>query len=182
MRFFLLLFLFAFPSVVMADLNSEVAEGINMIRASQGLGRLQINQKLNGAARSQSDWMSSVRKMEHLREPARSFEEYKSCNYHPANRVVNSGYFSFDELFRPRYNNGGVVVDPLPAANECVGEIIAKGAGGGPDIYRPDIILRGWMNSPGHRRCILTPSFKEFGVGVSCVSGEVYWCVVFANR
>jgi hypothetical protein len=120
--------------------------------------------------------------MDHLREPAGSLEEYRVCNHHPANRVVNSGYFAFDELFSVGYNERGVEVHPKDKANTHVGEIIASGIGGGPDVRRPDIILDGWMRSPGHRRAILTPQFRDFGVGVSAVGGDVYWCVVFALR
>ena len=28
-------------------------------------------------------------------------------------------------------------------------------------------IVEGWMNSPGHRKNILTPDFEKLGVGVS---------------
>jgi len=67
-------------------------------------------------------------------------------------------------------------------ANTHVGEIIAAGRGGGPDVRRPDIILEGWMRSPGHMEAILTPRFRDFCVGVASRGGDVYWCVVFAVR
>ena len=161
---------------------SQVCFGINAIRSSMGLNRLNREPRLDSAAKSQSDWMASVGRMEHLREFPKSLEEYRICNHHPANRVVNSGYFAFDELFVINYNGGGAEVHPRPAANTHVGEIIAAGRGGGPDVRRPDIILNGWMNSPGHRQAILTPHFNDFGVGVSARGGDVYWCVVFASR
>jgi uncharacterized protein YkwD len=127
--------------------------------------------------------MARVQRMTHTREYPSSFEEYKTCNYHPANRVINSGYFKFEDLFSVRMNDTGVSIDALPAANENVSEIIAMGKAPGMQAYNTNIIVQGWMRSPGHKKVILTPNFKEMGVGISSVrTGEVYWCVVFANR
>jgi len=120
--------------------------------------------------------------MDHLRDPPKSLEEYMICEYHPANRVVKSGYFAFDELFTIRYNSFGVEVKPKPEANSCVGEIIAAGRGEDSDLRRPNLILEGWMKSPGHRQTILTPHFVDFGLGVYLAPGQVYWCVVFTSR
>ena len=104
------------------------------------------------------------------------------CNYHPANRIINSGYFDFHDLFLVEHNSGGSVVRPRLVANENISEIIAAGWGDEREIRRSETILNGWMNSPGHRKAILTPHFKDFGVGISMKKGETYWCVVFATR
>ena len=181
-RFFLFACLLSCPCPVNAqDLPYIVAEGINSIRASHGLPRLRREPRLDSAAASQANWMAAVGRMDHLREPPRSLDEYRTCDHHPANRVINSGYFSFGDLFRIDYNNGGAVVHPT-RANTHVGEIIAAGRGGGPSVRRPDIILAGWMNSSGHRATILNPGFNEFGSAVAARGGDVYWCVVFGMR
>jgi hypothetical protein len=121
--------------------------------------------------------------MDHLRECATgSVEEFMVCNYHPANRIINSGYFSFEELFVVERGGGGSVVRPKPIADENLSEIIAAGWGDEREIKNPQTILNGWMNSPGHKRAILTPHFKDFGVAISTKRGETYWCVVFATR
>ena len=44
-----------------------------------------------------------------------------------------------------------------------VGENLAWGEG---EKATPEHIVVGWMNSPGHRRNILEPRFREVGVGV----------------
>ena len=164
------------------DLVLEIDRGINAIRSSHGLSRLSRESRLDSAARSQADWMLSVGRMDHLRNPASSLDEYRVCNWHPINRVVNSGYFSFDEVFSVEYNPNGATVHPRPMANTHINEIIAAARGGGPEVRSPGVILNGWMNSPGHRKVILTPHYKEFGVGISGRGGDVYWCVVFATR
>jgi uncharacterized protein YkwD len=38
-------------------------------------------------------------------------------------------------------------------------------------------VVRGWMNSPGHRRNILNNKFSRIGVGYS----NTYWVQIFAN-
>ena len=45
----------------------------------------------------------------------------------------------------------------------------------------PEEVVDGWMNSPGHRKAILTPETKEIGVGfeIDDVSGQTYWIQAF---
>lgn len=165
-----------------SDLNAMVARSINSIRSSYGLSELSPNASLVRAAESQAVWMARVGRMDHLREPARSFDDFLSCDHHPSNRVVKSGYFKFEELFRVERNQTGATVFPLPSANENVGEIIARGVGGDA-AYDYRTVVRGWMNSPGHRREILKAPYREMGVHVcSPRHGETYWCVVFGYR
>lgn len=165
-----------------SDLNDLVSRSINSIRSSHGLATLRPNPSLKRAAESQAVWMASVGRMDHLREPAGSFEEFFSCDHHPSNRVVKSGYFRFEELFRVDRNPNGATFVPLPAANENVGEIIARGWGG-DGAYDHGTVVRGWMNSPGHRREILKAPYREMGVHVcSPRHGETYWCVVFGYK
>ena len=181
MKNILIFVLFFVPNFSFADEFSEVFTRINQIRKNHNLKFVSINPKLNQAAQSQANWMAQVGRMDHLREQPSSFEEYKTCNFHPAHRVVNSGYFTFEELFNLRQIPNGVVVDPKPTADNNVNEIIARGVGG-PEVYSPARVVNGWMHSPGHKKVILTPHYKEIGVGITFKQGETYWCVVFANR
>jgi len=183
MRFAAIVIALAFaPQALGSDIEALVARAINGVRGSHGLPRLEAEPRLTAAARSQCLWMASVGRMEHLREFPKSFDEFRVCDHHPSNRVVKSGYFSFDELFRTERNATGVVVFPLPAANEKVGEIIARGEGG-QGAYDHRTVVRGWMNSPGHRKEILKEPYRQMGVAfASPRHGETYWCVVFAHR
>jgi len=74
-------------------------------------------------------------------------------------------YFSHDTL------GGGTFVDRIRAEGYLkgahswvVGENLAWGSHG---YSRPRVIMRMWMNSPGHRANILNGSFKEIGIGVA---------------
>lgn len=40
-------------------------------------------------------------------------------------------------------------------------------------------VVRGWMNSPGHRANILNEDFEEIGVGVCDVNGVLHWAQLF---
>jgi len=44
-------------------------------------------------------------------------------------------------------------------------------------------VVKGWMESPGHRRNILNPGVSELGTGVvASGSGGLYFCQVFARQ
>lgn len=159
----------------------DVAQRLNAQRVQHRLKPLLYSKTLEKPAQAHAEWMARNQKMEHLEEAPRSLDEYRTCNEHPANRVVNAGYFKWDDLFRVETTATGAVVHPKPIANEWVGEIIAKGANAGHPATQPATIVPGWMNSPGHRKTILTPQFQEFGIGTACIGNDTYWCVVFGK-
>lgn len=47
---------------------------------------------------------------------------------------------------------------------------------------RPEQIIDGWMNSPGHRRNMLHPRIEEFGVGISQGPRGPYWVLVVGKE
>ena len=159
----------------------DVALRLNAKRADRGLRRLVYDTTLEKAAQSHAEWMARNQRMEHLEDPPRSLEESQTGNHHPANRVVKAGYFRWDQLFFIENRPGGAVVHPRPAAKGLVGEIIAKGANAGHPATQPPRIIAGWMHSPEHRRSILTPDYRAFGIGTACIGNDTYWCVVFAK-
>lgn len=164
-----------------ASFVRDVAQRLNQQRVQHRLKPLKYNRTLEKAAQQHAEWMARNRKMEHLQDAPRSLDEHRTCSQHPANRVVNAGYFEWDDLFRVETTQTGAVVHPKPGANQSVGEIIAKGADAGHPATQPPVIVPGWMNSPGHRETILTPQFREFGIGTACVGNDTYWCVVFGK-
>ena len=79
--------------------------------------------------------------------------------------MTRRNYFSHDTL------GGGSFVDRIRrqgylrgARSWVVGESLAWGS---RRYSRPSVIMRMWMNSPGHRANILNASFKEIGIGVA---------------
>ncbi|MBF2063102.1 MAG: CAP domain-containing protein [Calothrix sp. C42_A2020_038] len=52
----------------------------------------------------------------------------------------------------------------------------------------PEDVVRGWMNSPGHRKNILNPEYQEIGVGYYFLANDTgsvnykhYWTQVFGT-
>ena len=62
-------------------------------------------------------------------------------------------------------NATGAFVHPKPGANDRIGEIIAAGWNTGHPVQQTKTIVTGWMNSPGHRKEILTKQYKKRGIG-----------------
>ncbi len=159
----------------------DVAQRLNAQRMQHGLKALTYNKTLEKAAQAHAEWMARNQRMEHLQDAPHSLDEHRTCNQHPANRAINAGYLRWDDLFTVETRPDGAVVHAKPAANEMVSEIIAKAANAGHPATQPATIVPGWMNSPGHRKTILTPSFREFGIGTACIGNDTYWAVVFGT-
>ncbi len=82
-----------------------------------------------------------------------------------ARDMVRRGYFAHDSL------GGGSFVDRIRrtgylrgAGTWTVGENLAWGS---HDRAAPRAITQMWMNSPGHRANVLSPSFHEVGIGLA---------------
>ena len=159
----------------------DVAQRLNQQRVQHGLKPVTYSKTLEKAAQAHAEWMARSHKMEHLQEAPRSVEEHRTTNHHPVNRVINAGYFKWDDLFWAEMTDTGAVVHVKPIANEWVGEIIAEALNAGHPATQPPKLVPGWMNSPGHRATILTPQFQEFGIGTACIGDDTYWCVVFGK-
>jgi hypothetical protein len=77
--------------------------------------------------------------------------------------MVHGNYFA-DHSLAGRTPLERIVPALLPAHVATTGQNI--GWGSGADAT-PEAIVRAWMNSPPHRRIILTAAFREAGVGVA---------------
>ena len=181
----LCLCLFAAPAALAqeAPFVRDVFTRINKERTQQRLKPCTYNKTLEKAAQAHAEWMARSRKMEHLQDPPNSFEAHRTCNHHPINRAINAGYVGWDEVFQVERTPTGAIVHPKPGASECVGEIIAAGWGAGHPATQPKQIVSGWMDSPGHKKEILTGRYREMGIGVACTQdgNDTFWCVVFGE-
>lgn len=188
MRTFLFLFFAFFSTFCFAQtpLEQKTFEMINYQRKINNLKELKWNDKLAKAAKNHSIWMAKVGRMEHVRgqEPS-SFQELKNSENHPINRIIKSGYHSFEDVYNLEFYPGGVRVTSKPNIDNYWGEIIAHGRPGSNKSYpyRVDIAVGGWMKSPGHKAQILKSSFEEMGVSIiPNPRGEVFWCVAFGKK
>jgi uncharacterized protein YkwD len=161
----------------------DVFDRINGQRTRNGLKACTYDKKLESAAQAHAEWMARQRKMEHLQPPPASFEEHRTCNHHPVNRAINAGYLEWDEVFTAVQGENGMAVVTKADANDHIGEIIAAAWGGGHPASHTQMIVDGWMKSPGHRKEILTKHYKEMGIGVACAPDgkDTFWCVMFGD-
>lgn len=161
----------------------DVFARINQQRVRNGLQPCTYSATLEKAGQAHAEWMARNRKMEHLQPAPASFEEHRTCNHHPINRAINAGYIGWDDVFRVERTPTGAIVHARPDADDHVGEIISAGWNAGHPATQPAPVVQGWMNSPGHRKEILTGHYREMGVGVACTPDgkDTFWCVVFGD-
>nr|WP_278244311.1 CAP domain-containing protein [Caldisalinibacter kiritimatiensis] len=88
--------------------------------------------------------------------------------------MAQVGYFSHTS---PTYGSPFKMMKDFGINYSYAGENIAMG-------YRtPEDVMKGWMNSPGHRRNILSPNFSQIGVGYAVNNqGTPYWTQMFIHQ
>ncbi|MEW9122764.1 MAG: CAP domain-containing protein [Thermotaleaceae bacterium] len=83
----------------------------------------------------------------------------------------DNGYFSHTS---PTYGSPFDMMKRFGIKYSYAGENIAMGQ------KTPEEVMKGWMNSPGHRNNILSSNFTEIGVGyVVNGKGTAYWTQMF---
>lgn len=80
------------------------------------------------------------------------------------------------EHVSPRFGTFGNMVRKAGIKFSLVGENIAKG------IATPTAVMKAWMNSPGHRRNILSPRVNQIGVGYASGGSGPYWTQEFIKQ
>lgn len=87
--------------------------------------------------------------------------------------MINKKYFSHTS---PTYGSPFRMMESFGIRFSAAGENIAYGQ------KTPAEVMRGWMNSPGHRANILSPSYTTMGCGVAKSStGVYYWTQLFTK-
>ena len=76
---------------------------------------------------------------------------------------------------RPDGRSYSTVLDDAGISWRTTGENIAYG------YSSPEAVMKGWMNSSGHRANILNADFDSVGVGVVSQNGVLYWTQIFTG-
>jgi uncharacterized YkwD family protein/spore coat assembly protein SafA len=85
--------------------------------------------------------------------------------------MINKNYFSHTS---PTYGSPFKMMESFGIRYSAAAENIAYGQ------RTPSEVMNGWMNSPGHRANILSPSYTQIGVGLAKTgSGVCYWTQMF---
>lgn len=86
--------------------------------------------------------------------------------------MADKNYFSHTS---PTYGDPFAMMKSFGIKYRTAGENIAKG------YYSAESVVKGWMNSSGHRANILNPSFNKIGVGYVNANGTTYWTQQFTD-
>ena len=85
--------------------------------------------------------------------------------------MIDKKYFAHQS---PTYGSPFVMMDNFGIKFSAAGENIAYGQ------RTPQEVMNAWMNSPGHRSNILSPTYNQIGVGVAkAANGTYYWTQMF---
>lgn len=85
--------------------------------------------------------------------------------------MINKNYFNH---ISPTYGSPFTMMQTFGIRFSAAGENIAMGQ------RTPAEVMTAWMNSPGHRSNILSPSYSQIGVGLAKSSnGTCYWTQMF---
>lgn len=77
---------------------------------------------------------------------------------------------------RPNGSSFATALKEQNVSYRSAGENIAWGQ------RSPEEVMKGWMNSPGHRANIMNPNFTTIGVGYyQNANGTNYWCQLFTR-
>lgn len=90
-----------------------------------------------------------------------------------ADDMKDKGYFSHTS---PTYGTAFKQMNTLGVDWQRAGENIASG------YKTPETVVKGWMDSPGHRANILSPKFGKIGIGYAPGgNADAYWVQWFTN-
>ena len=85
--------------------------------------------------------------------------------------MIDKNYFDHNS---PTYGSPFDMMKKFGISFNMAGENIAYGQ------RTPEEVMKGWMNSPGHRKNILNPNFEQIGIGIAKnSSGVTYWTQMF---
>jgi len=143
------------PALRVAQLEKEVHVLINKERKKRHLSALAWNDALSAIARKHSSDMAKRSYFSHFSPEGHDFSyRYKQEGYTCALPADGRIYLGAENIFQ---NN---LYDRIVYVNDAAyyeWNSMAKIA---------ETTVQGWMNSPGHRKNILTPDWKSEGIGV----------------
>ncbi|MBC8560109.1 SafA/ExsA family spore coat assembly protein [Fumia xinanensis] len=113
------------------------------------------------------DLVNEIRVQNGLRKFTANWELSRVARY-KSQDMKDKKYFSHTS---PTYGSPFDMMKSFGISYKTAGENIAYG------YSTPEAVIKGWMNSEGHRKNILNPSFTQIGVGY--VASGNYWTQMF---
>ncbi len=132
--------------------------------ACEGAGD-QVTARTLGQARSAVRCLLNEERTQRGVRPLRGSELLKAAATRHSLDMVSRTYFSHDgpqgSTLVARVTRTGYI---NPRVGWTVGENIGWGSG---ELGTPKAMVKAWMASPGHKANLLTPAFKEVGIGIA---------------
>jgi uncharacterized protein YkwD len=153
------------PSITILELEKNIHDLINRERQKHGLSPLVWNDTLSIIARKHSQDMARRNYFSHDTPEGHDFSyRYGQAGYSCAVRGQgNIYYIGAENIFQNNLYDRVVFVDGVVHYDWNSEGTIAK------------TTVRGWMDSTGHRKNILTPHWRSEGIGVAIApDGKVY--------
>ena len=150
----------ATKQVIKSELNVSIIESlihqkINQERTSKGLQPLSLNTKLTQAAKNHSADMAQRNYFEHDSPDGKDFTyRYQKVGFSCNNQVGNIIYGGGENIAQNWTYSSITYLNGIPIYDWNTEEEIAQQT------------VEGWMESPGHRKNILTSQFRSEGIGV----------------
>jgi uncharacterized protein YkwD len=153
------------PSITISELEKNIHDLINRERQKHGLSPLLWNDTLSIIARKHSQDMANRNYFSHNAPEGHDFS-YRygqagySCAVHGQGNIY---YMGAENIFQNNLYDRVVFVDGVAHYDwNSEGKIATT-------------TVRGWMDSKGHRKNILTPHWRSEGIGVAIApDGKVY--------
>lgn len=153
------------PSITISELEINIHDLINIERQKHGLSQLKWNDRLSTIARKHSQDMANRNFFSHNTPEGHDFSyRYSQAGYSCAvHGQGNIYYLGAENIFQNNLYDRVVFVNSAAHYDWNSEEKIAK------------TTVQGWMTSKGHRKNILTPHWRNEGIGVAITpDGKVY--------
>jgi len=152
------------PDVNISKLEKQIHNFINEERKRNRLSLLDWNDELNSIAKKHSKDMADRGYFGHKSpEGHNSLDRYKQDNFACEIIVGDSIYGGAENIYKNSLFNSILVLNEIPYYFWNTQEEIAAST------------VKGWMNSPGHRKNIIIPFWKSEGIGIFISqNGNVY--------
>lgn len=143
------------PRVSIAELEQQIHARINDERRNQGLSPLSWNSALSRIAGKHSRDMAKKKYFAHQSPEGYGFSDrYQKDGYSCSIPVKNLIYTGAENIFQNNLYDRIVYVNGVARHGWNSMQKIAE------------TTVKGWMNSPGHKKNILTPHWRSEGIGI----------------
>ncbi len=151
------------PRINISGLEIRVHELINAERRKAGLRPLAMNRRLSAIAREHSRDMALRNYFSHITpEGEDPLARYKKNGFECSIQAGSRIYLGAENIFQNNLYSSVEYMNGKAYYNWDSLEEIARST------------VKGWMQSPGHRRNILTRAFRSEGIGIAVKNGKVY--------